>query len=82
VRYTGTVSTQGCYGTGVGLHRPCRKSDIPGDSEGETAKVRKGKFLMGPRPLFIASRPKTEQVTVTIHVTIHGLYVAMGVVVG
>ena len=57
------LSTQGRYGTGVGLHRPCRITDTPGDREAETAKVRKGEFIMGPRPLFITSRRETERIT-------------------
>ena len=57
---TDTMSMEGYFVTGVGLHRPCRISDNSGDSEEETDNVRKGEFIMGSRPLFITSCPEAE----------------------
>ena len=59
---TDTVSTEGYYVTGVGLHRPCRISDASRDSEGETEKARKREFIMGSRPLFITSCPEADDI--------------------
>ena len=57
---TDTVSTEGYYVTGIGLHRPCHISDTSRDSEGDSDEVRKVEFIMGPRPLFITSYPEAE----------------------
>jgi hypothetical protein len=56
------MTTEGSHATGVGLYQPCHVSDTPEDGEGETAKVRQGGFVMGPRPLFIMLLPDTDRI--------------------